>query len=113
MVGKGEAETLRLTLIREDGFEAGEFGEEELVVVDKGIFTEIEGEVFGLDVIGESLDGGADFGNDGFEIFVLLGGDGVVFEAGRPFASGKKTFGPRERLPDGFGDEGGERMKEL
>ncbi len=92
--------------------DAGEFGGENLIIVDQGIIA-IE-EIPFLTFFGrEFLEQSADFGDDGDEIIKLSGGNFVVFEAGGPLRGDKEAVGPAERLPDGFSDKWCERMEHL
>lgn len=109
---QSKTQTTRLTLAIDDAANTGEFGGENLIVVDQGIVA-IE-EIPFLAFLGwEFLQEGANFGDNGDKIIELGGGNFVVFKTGGPLRSDKEAVGPTEGLPDGFGDKGGERMEHL
>ena len=85
VVREGEAKTAGLTLAAHYRGNAGEFGDEELIIVDEGVVVIKQGIFFAFRGFGEGLRGGADFGDDTGQGFKFGGRNRVVFESRRPF----------------------------
>ena len=103
VVRKGEAEAARLTFAARDGGKTGEFGDEELIIINERASLSYNRAYFcPLEVSERACEVALASETIVIKVSETLGRNWVKFEARRPFYDDEETVGPAEALPDGF-----------
>lgn len=104
-VVKSETDAMRRAFGGADVVGAGESTDKLGVVGDEGVVAIEKADVLAADGFAEAGENATDF-EDGFtEMLEGFGAYGVVLKGIGPFLVDDEAVSPRERLPDGFGEE--------